>query len=87
MTFSVEKGRSQQVRIADEVVTVSILQPYGWMGPGKTVGDAITVNVSSKYGSKTYAGLRLGQCIHFHPILLNYVQVHYHADVQLFQQR
>jgi hypothetical protein len=71
---AVRKGESRTISAGDTIVTISLLQGMGIYGPETTIGDMIKLNISGKIGSKSYVNLRVGQCIHFHPILITYVR-------------
>lgn len=73
-TINVAKGRSRTIRVADEIITISILEQVGRVAYGRLYEDAIDINISGAIGSRTFNDFRLGQCIHFHPILLTYIK-------------
>jgi len=65
--FTLSKGGSHTVHIADEVITISVIDN------GYTIGNAVNINISGTIGSRTYRDFWAGKCIHFHPILITYV--------------
>jgi hypothetical protein len=73
-TVTIRKGESRTIRAGDTIITVSILKYMGMFGPETRIGDMIDLNISGRIGSRSYKNLKVGQCIHFHPILVTYVK-------------